>query len=75
MVSAWANENNLVLGQVRVNDKSNEINATPELLDLLMIQGNMITIDAMGTQIDIAEKIIKNKLTVKENQKQSFRRN
>ena len=75
MVSAWANENNLVLGQVRVNEKSNEINATPELLDLLMIQGNMITIDAMGTQTDIAEKIIKNKLTVKENQKQSFRRN
>ena len=75
MVSAWVNENNLVLGQVRVNDKSNEINATPELLDLLMIQGNMITIDAMGTQTDIAEKIIKNKLTVKENQKQSFRRN
>lgn len=74
MVSAWANENNLVLGQVRVNEKSNEITAIPELLDKLMIQGNIITIDAMGTQTDIAEKIIKNKadyiLAVKENQKQ-----
>lgn len=74
MVSAWANENNLVLGQVRVNDKSNEITAIPELLDKLMIQGNIITIDAMGTQTDIAEKIIKNEadyiLAVKENQKQ-----
>lgn len=74
MVSAWANENNLVLGQIRVNDKSNEITAIPELLDKLMIQGNIITIDAMGTQTDIAEKIIKNDadyiLAVKENQKQ-----
>lgn len=74
MVSAWANENNLVLGQVRVNDKSNEITAIPKLLDKLMIQGNIITIDAMGTQTDIVEKIIKNEadyiLAVKENQKQ-----
>ena len=74
MVSAWANENNLVLGQVRVNDKSNEITAIPELLDKLMIQGNIITIDAMGTQTDIIEKIIKKEadyiLAVKENQKQ-----
>lgn len=74
MVSAWANENNLVLGQVRVNEKSNEITAIPELLDKLMIQGNIITIDAMGTQTNIAEKIIENGadyiLAVKENQKQ-----
>ena len=74
MVSAWANENNLVLGQVRVNDKSNEITAIPELLDKLMIQGNIITIDAMEAQTDIAEKIIKKEadhiLAVKENQKQ-----
>lgn len=73
MVSAWANENNLVLGQVRVNDKSNEITAIPELLDKLMIQGNIITIDAMGTQTDIIENIIKKEadyiLAVKENQK------
>jgi predicted transposase YbfD/YdcC len=74
MVSAWANENNLVLGQVRVNDKSNEITAIPELLDKLMIQGNIITIDAMGTQTEIIDKIIKKEadyiLAVKENQKQ-----
>ncbi len=74
MVSAWANQSNLVLGQVRVNEKSNEITAIPELLDRLMVQGNIITIDAMGTQTDIAEKIIENKadyiLAVKENQKQ-----
>lgn len=74
MVSAWANENNLVLGQVKVNEKSNEITAIPELLDKLMIEGSIITIDAMGTQTDIAEKIIKNGadyiLAVKENQKQ-----
>ena len=74
MVSAWANENNLVLGQVRVNDKSNEITAIPELLDKLMIKGNIITIDAMGTQTNIVEKIIEKEadyiLAVKENQKQ-----
>ena len=74
MVSAWANDNNLVLGQVRVNDKSNEITAIPDLLEALFIEGNIITIDAMGTQTDIAEKIIKKGanyiLAVKENQKQ-----
>jgi len=74
MVSAWANQNNLVLGQVRVNEKSNEITAIPELLDKLFIEGNIITIDAMGTQTDIADKIIENKadyiLAVKENQPQ-----
>ena len=50
MVSAWANKNRLVLGQVRTADKSNEITAIPELLKLLSIQGQIITIDAMGTQ-------------------------
>jgi len=74
MVSAWANQNNLVLGQVRVNEKSNEITAIPELLENLFIEGNIITIDAMGTQTEIASKIIENKadyiLAVKGNQKQ-----
>lgn len=74
MVSAWANQNNLVLGQVRVNEKSNEITAIPILLETLFIEGNIITIDAMGTQTDIADKIIENKadyiLAVKGNQKQ-----
>jgi len=74
MVSAWADQNNLVLGQVRVNEKSNEITAIPKLLETLMIEGNIITIDAMGTQTNIANKIIENGadyiLAVKENQKQ-----
>jgi len=74
MVSAWANQNNLVLGQIRVNDKSNEITAIPKLLETLLIEGNIITIDAMGTQTNIANKIIENNadyiLAVKENQKE-----
>jgi predicted transposase YbfD/YdcC len=72
MVSAWASENNLILGQVKTNEKSNEITAIPELLDLITIKNNVITIDAMGTQKDIAKKIIENKgdyvLALKENQ-------
>lgn len=71
MVSAWACENNLVLGQVKTEEKSNEITAIPELLDILNVSGNTITIDAMGTQKEIAKKIIKEKadyiLAVKEN--------
>src|SRR5690606_15507790 len=72
MVSAWACENNLVLGQLKVNEKSNEITAIPMLLKILDIEGSIITIDAMGCQKDIAEKIIDNGadyiLAVKENQ-------
>ncbi len=48
MVSAWANSNNLVLGQVKVSEKSNEITAIPKLLELLNLEGSIITIDAMG---------------------------
>ena len=73
VVSAWANENKLVLGQIKVDDKSNEITAIPELLKLLDINGCIITIDAMGTQTEIAETIINNAgeyvLALKENQK------
>lgn len=58
MVSAWAGKNQMVLGQVRTDDKSNEITAIPELLELLELEGCIVTIDAMGTQKDIAEKII-----------------
>jgi predicted transposase YbfD/YdcC len=58
MVSAWASENRLVLGQVKVDDKSNEIPAIPQLLDVLEISGCIVTIDAMGCQKEIAEKII-----------------
>lgn len=58
MVSAWANKNNLVLGQVKVDEKSNEITAIPKLLNLLDLAGCIITIDAMGTQKDIAAGIV-----------------
>lgn len=57
MVSAWASENQLALGQVKTHDKSNEITAIPILLDLLTIKGAIISIDAMGCQKDIAETI------------------
>lgn len=74
MVSAWAHENNLVLAQEKVNEKSNEITAIPELLDALFIAGNIVTIDAMGTQTAIADKIIEKQadyiLAVKGNQKE-----
>jgi hypothetical protein len=49
LVSAWSSEHRLVLGQVKVADKSNEITAIPALLELLDIAGCIITIDAMGT--------------------------
>lgn len=57
MVSAWSARQNLVLGQVKVADKSNEIVAIPRLLDVLTIKGATVTIDAMGCQRAIAEKI------------------
>ena len=57
LVSAWASEHRLFLGQVKVEDKSNEINAIPALLELLDISGSIITIDAMGTQHEIAARI------------------
>lgn len=73
MVSAWSNANKMVLGQLKVNDKSNEITAIPALLDILMIKGCWITIDAMGCQTQIAEKIKQQEaeyiLAVKDNQK------
>ena len=58
MVSAWASQNNLVLGQIKVDSKSNEITAIPKLLKVLEIKDCIITIDAMGTQKDIAQLII-----------------
>src|SRR5262249_14235552 len=57
MVSAWATENKLSLGQVVVAEKSNEITAIPELLQLLDISGALVTIDAMGCQREIADQI------------------
>ena len=61
IVSAWASENGLALGQVKVNDKSNEITAIPELLQVLALQGSTVTIDAMGCQKDIAARIVDKK--------------
>lgn len=58
MISAWATANQLSLGQVATDAKSNEITAIPTLLDLLEIKGGIVTIDAMGCQTAIAEKII-----------------
>lgn len=57
MISAWASNNQLVLAQQKVNDKSNEITAIPELLELLEIKGAIISIDAMGCQREIAKQI------------------
>ncbi len=58
MVSAWASENGVVLGQRKVDTKSNETTAIPELLDLLALQGCIVTIDAMGCQRTSAQKIV-----------------
>lgn len=76
MVSAWAEENELVLGQRKVDEKSNEITAIPELLKLLAISGCIVTIDAIGTQTNIARTIVEGEadyvLSVKENQGHLF---
>jgi len=58
IVSAWAESNGLVLGQLKVADKSNEITALPELLRVLELSGCIVTVDAMGTQKKIAKEII-----------------
>ncbi|MEM6528921.1 MAG: ISAs1 family transposase [Chloroflexota bacterium] len=72
MVSAWASGNGMVLGQRKVDDKSNEITAIPELLRLLDVSGCIVTIDAMGCQKAIAQTIRDEKadyvLRVKDNQ-------
>lgn len=58
VVSAWATENGIALGQIKVDDKSNEITAIPELLKLIQINGCLVTIDAMGCQRQIAQDIV-----------------
>jgi predicted transposase YbfD/YdcC len=72
VASAWAGEEEIVLGQLAVDEKSNEIRAMPKLLGLFEAQGSTITIDAMGCQREIAEKIRKKQgnyaLAVQENQ-------
>lgn len=72
IVSAWSCVNGISLGQIKVDDKTNEITVIPEILKKLCIDGAIITIDAMGCQKDIAEQIIEQKgdyiLRVKTNQ-------
>lgn len=72
LVSAWAANNRLTLGQVKVDDKSNEITAVPKLLKLLYLKGCIVTIDAMGTQKEIARQICEKEadyvLALKDNQ-------
>lgn len=58
MVSAWATENSLVLGQIKTEEKSNEITAIPELLRVLELKGCIVTIDAMGCQREIVKQIV-----------------
>ena len=72
MVSAWASENSLVLGQQKVDDRSNEITAVPQLLEMLEISGCIVTTDAMNCQVETAKKVIENDadyvFVVKDNQ-------
>ncbi len=73
IVSAWATENQVALGQVKVNDKSNEITAIPELLSVLEVSGCIVTIDAIGCQTEIVKQIVVEKeadyaIALKENQ-------
>lgn len=72
MVSAWASANQMVLGQLKVDEKSNEITAIPALLEMLEIAGCIVTIDALGCQKEIAQKIVDKQgdyaLALKENQ-------
>ena len=72
LVSAWASDQGLVLGQVQTKEKSNEITAIPELLKMLDLKGSTVTLDAMGCQTSIAQNIIDQEaeyvLNLKENQ-------
>jgi len=76
ILSAWASENKVVLGQLKTDEKSNEITAIPQLLDLLSISGCIVTIDAMGCQTEIAQKVIDEDgdylLAVKKNQEHLY---
>lgn len=58
IISAWVREDGISLGQIKTDEKSNEITAIPKMLDTLDVKGAVVTIDAMGCQVDIAEKII-----------------
>ena len=77
LISAWASQNQLILGQLKVADKSNEITAIPKLLELLDLTGAIVTIDAMGCQTEIAQQIVAQEadyvLALKDNQGKLFR--
>jgi len=77
MVSAYCAENGAMIGQIKADDKSNEIAAIPDLLDILCLSGSLVTIDAAGTNIRIANKIISKGadylLPVKKNQGRLYR--
>ena len=72
VVSAWVADNHITLGELAVEEKSNEITAIPELLDMIDVKGDIVTIDAIGCQIDKAAKIRKKEadyvLALKDNQ-------
>ena len=72
MVSAWASASGVALGQTRVDGRSNEITAIPRLLEMLQVEGCIVTIDAMGCQKEVASKILEERadyvLAVKRNQ-------
>ena len=78
MVSAWARANRLVLGQVKVDEKSNEITAIPKLLKVLYLKGCIVTLDAMGCQREIVSQIVAQDadyvITVKKNQGSLYER-
>ncbi len=61
IVNAWCSSNKMILGQVKTDEKSNEITAVPELLDMLFIKDCIVTVDAMNTQKKTVEKIVKEK--------------
>ena len=77
MVSAWANTNRLMLGQLKVEDKSDESIAIPKPLQMFDLQGTIVTIDDMGCQKDIAQAITPQEadyiLALKENHKTLWR--
>jgi hypothetical protein len=77
VVSAWASSQSLVLAQEAQEEKSNEITAIPEVLEAIELEGALVTIDAMGCQIDIAEEILEEKadylLALKANHETDYR--
>lgn len=76
IVSAWASQQKVTLGQLKVGDKTNEITAIPRLLDLLYLKGNIVTIDAIGCQKEITHKIVAKEadyvLALKQNHKELY---